>query len=1357
MATSSNRDVKMTLSVETLGDDGIKTLKDSVAALAKQGGDATPEFQRLADEIGRLADQSQALAAFQALSDQTAELTAKQDAAAASVVELQAKLQAATAVTRAAADAQQSTVDALQAARAAQKATRDELAVLIATTDQAGKSEQAYADTVQRLRLAKIAQRAEVERLSDALKVSNKDVADAEVAETKLEGAYKRAEKAAASVQTAIVGQQEALRASAAAADALGVSTENLAEAQAGMAQGFNELQGRADNLTGRLAKLAQQERDLLDIRAFQQQADDAKHLFDTASYAELFEQALSNLAKAEREVALAQAAVDWQREAEAIVNAAEASQRLAREQEAMLEVRRELENDSLMRQQAAEADRLAETARVVSALTAQLDNLEREEREAGEAAAAAGKKITDAFGAVGVRSVEALRTEITQIRAAMDTLRNTAGVTGGALTQAFASGEAKIRALELQIRSVTGELTLADRASVLFKNSLGQIAAGNVIADAVGYLVNKVKELGREFIDVTVQTERLRKGLEAIYKDSTVAAAQFGVLRTVAQASGLSITALSDSFLRFSAATASAGINLKVSNDLFSAVTRAGATLGLSNDAVSGTLDALGQMASKGTVSMEELRQQLGDRLPGALGLAATGLGITQQQLIKLVETGGLAAEEFFPAFTAGLKTMAGDTDTLTGAYTRFTNALTVGAQNLGDAGGLNILKLAVQGLAIAFGVIAVPLAGFVEALNLAARGAYVFFQAISGNATGATFIEFGKQVDASASRMGILTNALDAAVFGQQAQTSAVSQGATAMQSSVGAILNTAVAQERLATTLGATGNAYIQQLVKMAENSVATTAAIASSEKLQKAKEDENRALVQTAQLTGDAAKALDAQAAAARSNTTASEGVATARAREVAATQASIATIQEEGVRRGALSDAMKKQITDLQTKLVVQTAEVEKSRQSTDELGAQAVAARTAAAAYADNSTQITAFFQAMQNSQQIAAVFSRSVQEQTAQLDSFKTALDLGLVSQTTYDAAKERLRLTTEQLNRYTQDAASSEKLYRDAVADSIAALDQKSRAASASIGVAEAQAKAEQSHYEVLARVAQAQGNGVLATEFAISAKYKEIEAVRLAAQIKTLELDADRAAIEIQIAALDPQDKLYQQKRIELDIRLQLIKAKQIEAGASADVIRGIEGEIDALRNSTNARSGSTGAIDRDTASRYKNIDAINAQRSALTSDGLKTNKDGSAAGTFTNTLPIDKASTVLLNGSNSYGAGDVDYLKEAKAQAVSAVQFLDSMKKVSAGSVSLRASSDATALLTATSNALSRAEGLAAAGVVASGTSAAAAQSTTHTVNIQLPDGSGGSVNVASAQDASNLSAILQQLGNAKKVS
>ena len=43
MATS--RDVKMTLSVDTLGEDGVKSLQQSIQTLANQGGSAAPQFQ----------------------------------------------------------------------------------------------------------------------------------------------------------------------------------------------------------------------------------------------------------------------------------------------------------------------------------------------------------------------------------------------------------------------------------------------------------------------------------------------------------------------------------------------------------------------------------------------------------------------------------------------------------------------------------------------------------------------------------------------------------------------------------------------------------------------------------------------------------------------------------------------------------------------------------------------------------------------------------------------------------------------------------------------------------------------------------------------------------------------------------------------------------------------------------------------------------------------------------------------------------------------------------------------------------------------------------------------------------------
>lgn len=1375
MATSNNRDVKMSLSVETLGTEDIKKLKDSIALLAKEGGDAAPEFQRLADEIGRLGDQSAALQAFQKLADETGELAARQGAASAAVDELGAKLAAAATVTQAATAAQRRANDALDEARVAQRATRDELATLMATTDAAGRSEVTYAAAVERLKLAKIAQRAEVERLSAALRESNSSVSAAEQEERKLEGTYNRAAQAAAAAGKAVGEQEAALRASAAAADALGVSTTDLATSQASVARGFTEIQQRTTTLTERLARLAEQERELAGIRAFQQQADDAKRLFDTASYADLFEQALGRVAAAEREVASAQAALDWQREAEAIVNAAEATQRLTRQKELMLQVQQELANDRSMQRQAEEAERLARQADQIRLFTQRLDELEQQERATAEAAEQAGAKIKNAFGAVGVRSVAELRAEIAEVRAGMETLRTTAGVTGGALNQAFAAGNAKIKELERDIREVSGQLTVADRVAGLFKNSLGQIAAGNIIADGVGYLVNKVKELGASFVEVTMQTERMRKGLQAVYGSAEVAAQQFTFLRTTANASGVSVTSISDAFLRFSAATKSANLPLSVTNDLFVAVTRAGATLGLTGEQVTGTLDALGQMASKGVVSMEELRQQLGDRLPGALSLAAKGLKITDTQLISLVESGSLATRDFFPAFAQGLKTMAGDTDTLTGAWQRFTNVLNEGAVAVGDAGGLTLLKLAVQGLTIAFGVIAVPIQGFIEVINLAARGIGVFYERMRPGGDGAKAqAEFQLQVDKSANRLLGLQNAIDGAVNGFTTSGTAAAQGAAGMAANAAAVGNNtsavlanavaveqaARAQAGLSNAAGATGTSFIQQMVKLTENSKAV----------------EGKALVSTAQLTGDASKMLDAASAAATANVAASAAVVQARELEVAATQAAIATTQREIALNGDIDGQRAKAMRDLTTKLTLQDADLEKSRQSTFELGRQALAAQASADAYADNTARLSAHRIAMESSRVVAALLTDQVTAQTAALGELKDQLETGKITQAYYDEQKRNLLATTESLSRATGDAAKFENLYRDAVQDSIGAVDRKARAEAANLGVTEALAKVQQSHYETMARQAKAMGDEAMATYYSIEAKQKQIETIKLATQIKNLELNADKTGIEIQIAALDPADKLYTQKKAELEIRLQLVKAKQIEAGASADVIKGIEAEIAALRGLTVEKNRGTTSTQQDTEAQTSNATARERTISVLERQNAAQEKLNAAVekaaelerkrlGVDEAGFAADKNGQRIVSGSDlGTRTGIVAFLKslgvedDAKARSI-ANEFADARGEVSettpsAGQLKYggKGSTKSDALRRAAES-VTFAENHAP--PAAAPAPAPSAGSTSHTVTIQLPGGGGGTVNMASQVDANNLANMLASLGSAKK--
>jgi tape measure domain-containing protein len=76
-----------------------------------------------------------------------------------------------------------------------------------------------------------------------------------------------------------------------------------------------------------------------------------------------------------------------------------------------------------------------------------------------------------------------------------------------------------------------------------------------------------------------------------------------------------------------------------------------------LSAEDTNGALRALQQMMSKGRVSAEELNGQLGERIPGALGIASRAMRMTTQELMKMMEKGELMSADFLPKFASQLK----------------------------------------------------------------------------------------------------------------------------------------------------------------------------------------------------------------------------------------------------------------------------------------------------------------------------------------------------------------------------------------------------------------------------------------------------------------------------------------------------------------------------------------------------------------------------------------------------------------------------------------------------------------------------------------------------------------------------
>ncbi len=127
----------------------------------------------------------------------------------------------------------------------------------------------------------------------------------------------------------------------------------------------------------------------------------------------------------------------------------------------------------------------------------------------------------------------------------------------------------------------------------------------------------------------------------------------------------GLNLLDTANAFKQWQGAAKFSNLTADQTRSIFESVANAGAKMKLSNDQITGTFLALSQMLSKGKVQAEELRGQLGERLPGAFALAAKAMGVSEKELNKLLETGQVVASDFLPKFAAELDRSFGNDKT--------------------------------------------------------------------------------------------------------------------------------------------------------------------------------------------------------------------------------------------------------------------------------------------------------------------------------------------------------------------------------------------------------------------------------------------------------------------------------------------------------------------------------------------------------------------------------------------------------------------------------------------------------------------------------------------------------------------
>lgn len=232
-------------------------------------------------------------------------------------------------------------------------------------------------------------------------------------------------------------------------------------------------------------------------------------------------------------------------------------------------------------------------------------------------------------------------------------------------------TGTVRVAAAELQRLNATADRTSAagraagrgiddiDRAS--------KTAAGSVrrLATHVNTLRGTLTTLGvayvaREFLSAGLAMTRFDNGLSAALGSQQLARQEMAFLRGEAERLGIYLPVMVQGFTGLASATRGTALEGEKTRLIFSGVAEAGRAMNLTNDQIAGTLNALQQIAGKGTVSMEELRLQLGDRLPGAMQIAARSMGMTVAELTKMVSEGKVLSEDFLPKFAAELSRSA-------------------------------------------------------------------------------------------------------------------------------------------------------------------------------------------------------------------------------------------------------------------------------------------------------------------------------------------------------------------------------------------------------------------------------------------------------------------------------------------------------------------------------------------------------------------------------------------------------------------------------------------------------------------------------------------------------------------------
>ncbi len=326
-----------------------------------------------------------------------------------------------------------------------------------------------------------------------------------------------------------------------------------------------------------------------------------------------------------------------------------------------------------------------------VARLTTELQGAVVRTRDLG--AASAG--ISNAYRTLNTRGPAELRREIMGVESALARVKASAA---GPAEIARVSSIAQARLAELRAE-LNGVAAAGSSAGSSVAAQLAGIVTAAAAARAAVSAVQSVLQKGLEAESLKVQFDFAFSG------DNARAGEELAWVRALVEELGLELESTARSYAKLAAASRGTALEGEATRDIFRAVASAATVMRLSTEQTEGALLAIQQMISKGNVQAEELRGQLGERIPGAFQIAARAIGVTTQELDGMLKKGEVIAADFLPKFAAELQRSVGGSlgtasQSLGADLNRIANRFTEFQQRIASSGLMDTIALQIDNL---------------------------------------------------------------------------------------------------------------------------------------------------------------------------------------------------------------------------------------------------------------------------------------------------------------------------------------------------------------------------------------------------------------------------------------------------------------------------------------------------------------------------------------------------------------------------------------------------------------------------------------------------------------------------------